>query len=166
MLFSPKQVRDRDFEQREGGWPLKVTRDRQISIEARGTTFASSTSCWRRSRFWGHHPSAFTSGHFQFLRPHSHEPGEEAAVHSAVDFKSSSARCPRGGIDRNLPVLSKSEPEWIHTTGVRFNSGQQWQSQWHPITDLPDVHPASATPPGITHPFVSDEPTVFTASFP
>ena len=43
-------------------------------------------------------------------------------------------------------ITGKPDPEWLHTTGVRFNSREHWQSQWHTITDRPDIDPASATP--------------------
>jgi len=49
-------------------------------------------------------------------------------------------------VDPDLPVLRNPDHEWLHTTGVRFNSESHWQSQWHTITDRPDLfrqcHPA------------------------
>ena len=51
-------------------------------------------------------------------------PGKRRLCQSAVGFKWSSDRFHCGGIiDPDLPVLRKPDPGWLHTTGVRFNSG-------------------------------------------
>ncbi len=75
-------------------------------------------------------------------------PVKRGLCQSAVDFKWSSARFHlRDIVDPDLPVLRKPDPEWFHTTGVRFDSVEHWQSQWHTNTPSPDIRPASATPP-------------------
>ena len=50
-------------------------------------------------------------------------PVKRGLCQSAVDFKWSSARFHlRDIVDPDLPVLRKPDPEWFHTTGVRFDS--------------------------------------------
>ncbi len=50
-------------------------------------------------------------------------PVKRGLCQAAVDFKWSSARFHlRDIVDPDLPVLSKPDPEWLHTTGVRFDS--------------------------------------------